>query len=191
MDQGVILHSFDYEDCKKYGLHHYRQFAEKLDDIQVIAPSIDFAFVGRDKGRGVFIKTLQGLLESKGYSTLVDIRKSRHFLGIGRNISYKDYLRKNLYSRCMIDIVQNSQSGLTLRPIEALLYGRKLLTNNENIRHEDFYRENNIFIIDESINLDRLDAFMSAPFEPVPNDLLEKYTVTGLLNKITSMQSAR
>ena len=48
----------------------------------------------------------------------------------------------------IIDISHPKQSGLTMRPFEALGAGRKLITNNKIIMRYDFYRPENCYVID-------------------------------------------
>lgn len=59
-------------------------------------------------------------------------------------------------AKCVLDIPINRQAGLTIRTIEALAQGKKLLTTNTHIAQEDFYNEDYIRIMSES-DL-RLDA---------------------------------
>lgn len=50
-------------------------------------------------------------------------------------------------ARCVVDIAHPQQSGLTMRTIECVGCGKKLITTNENIVFEPFYSEDNIQIL--------------------------------------------
>jgi hypothetical protein len=52
---------------------------------------------------------------------------------------YNDVLTKELEAKCILDIVQEGQIALSLRPYEAVCYNRKLLTNNRTILKFPFY----------------------------------------------------
>jgi len=57
------------------------------------------------------------------------------------NIEYPKLLREMQKSSCILDITQPGQAGFTLRPYEAVVYNKKLLTNNKRIFEFQFYDE--------------------------------------------------
>lgn len=57
----------------------------------------------------------------------------------GNYISYQEVLEHTLRTHCILDIVQEGQKALTLRPYEAAVYNKKLLTNNESIFEFKYY----------------------------------------------------
>lgn len=63
-------------------------------------------------------------------------------------ISHNDFLDKIKTSKCVLDINFEGQAGLTMRTIEVLSLGKKLITTNEWIKYEPFYDENLICVID-------------------------------------------
>jgi hypothetical protein len=179
--------SFDPHDCAKYGFKLYKQFIESLPQASQ-EPRYDFAFVGRNKGREKILQALEAKLTEQGYSVLFDIR-SNETKGAKANMSYADYLQQYLTALCMIDVCQTGQTGLTLRPLEAMLYERKLLTNNALIKQEAFYNPANIFVFDESLDLTGLKAFMETPFSPVPVETQALYSVAHLAQALSSDQA--
>lgn len=54
-------------------------------------------------------------------------------------VSYREVLRKAVRTNCILDVIQKGQSALTLRPYEAVVYKKKLLTNNPNIFEFPYY----------------------------------------------------
>ena len=52
---------------------------------------------------------------------------------------YKEVLESTLKANCILEIVRPGQVGFTLRTFEAVVYNKKLLTNNENIKDFKFY----------------------------------------------------
>ena len=79
-------------------------------------------------------------------------------------------------SRCIIDIAQEGQVGFTRRPIEALFFNKKLITNNVEIMKFDFYRNNNIFILGKD-KLEDIDSFMETDIEIIPDEIKRKYDI--------------
>lgn len=63
-------------------------------------------------------------------------------------------------SKVVIDIHHPSQNGLSIRVIEVLSKGKKLITTNANIMNEPFYNPNTICVIDRS-NIEIEDSFWS------------------------------
>lgn len=56
-------------------------------------------------------------------------------------IEYPQLLKEIQKSSCILDFTQTRQSGFTLRPYEAVVYNKKLLTNNKRIFEFQFYDE--------------------------------------------------
>ena len=54
-------------------------------------------------------------------------------------LKYQDVLEKSLQASCILEIVQDGQAALTLRPYEAVTYNRKLLTTNKTILKYKYY----------------------------------------------------
>ena len=97
-------------------------------------------------------------------------------------ISYEEYLEYVKKSRCIIDIYQVGQSGLTRRPLEALFYNKKLLTNNPWIVEFDFYQKSNIFLLQE-LNIAEIQKFMQQPSTLIPDMVKMKYDIHSWLEK--------
>ncbi len=53
-------------------------------------------------------------------------------------MEYKEYLQRLDKSKCLLDVLQGESRGFTLR-VEALVYGKKLITTNSEILNAPFY----------------------------------------------------
>jgi hypothetical protein len=86
----------------------------------------------------------------------------------------------------VIDIVQRGQSGLTMRAIEALAAGKKIITNNKNIINEPFYNNKNIMIIDDTVNINNVDVecFINQDMINIDYTILEKYNLVNVFQSI-------
>lgn len=79
-------------------------------------------------------------------------------------------------SRAVLDVQHPRQTGLTMRTIEMLGMEKKLITTNADIVHYDFYRPENIAIIDrEKISI--APDFFSTPFTPLDRETFESYSL--------------
>ena len=85
-------------------------------------------------------------------------------------------------SRCILDSPQAGQLGLTIRVLEALGARKKLITTNEDVVNYDFYRPENIYVYDGSIDMN--DVFFKKPFSDVKPEIYEKYSLRSWLKTI-------
>ena len=107
----------------------------------------DTYFVGSIKGgRGQLINDVYKYLSSNGVRCRFDVRsKNVDYLTDGMNhiqgkwIPYTDVLQAIADTDCIIEIMQENQSGATLRYFEAIVYNKKLLSNNPHIVEFPFY----------------------------------------------------
>lgn len=86
-------------------------------------------------------------------------------------------------SKCIIDIQHPFQTGLTMRTIEILGAKKKLFTTNKNVENYDFYKNDNIFIINR--NEPKLDFdFFKKDYKEVDTTIYEKYSLKSWLKTI-------
>ena len=78
-----------------------------------------------------------------------------------------------------------NQHGVTLRDIESIFIKTKLITTNKHIVDADLYDENNVFILDEN-NLSKIVDFLNRPYKEINREILEKHTIAGMIEEITS-----
>ena len=97
-------------------------------------------------------------------------------------INYIESLEKLSKSKSVLDIVADGQFGLTLRPLEALYFRKKLITNDKLIVERDFYRKENIFILGYD-DIRDLKCFLNTPFEDINEEILEKYDFNRWISK--------
>jgi len=92
---------------------------------------------------------------------------------------------KNIFKRTeiVVDIQHPNQSGLTMRTLQSLGAGCKLITTNKDIVHHDFYDSDNIFIIDRKDPVVSAD-FIAKAYNPVDAQILNKYTLSEWLKRI-------
>lgn len=75
---------------------------------------------------------------------------------------YLSYLAK---SNCVVDINHSTQTGLSMRLVEAYGAGKKVITTNHSIKDNPIYNENWVHIFD-------IDNIKTAPFEGDKKDIL-------------------
>lgn len=195
-----IITSFDKEDCQRYSLDYQKQFAPRLKMVNDKRNGgSDIFFVGQDKNRLSELKRLwiifrkynisfeswllpQSEENIKNYS-----KEDDRFLAPIRWryswVPYREIVKKDNQCKALLDLVQEGQGGITWRPLEALFYQKKLITNFSNIKEYDFYKKENIFILGED-DPDGLPAFINTSYIKVPEKIVHQYTFSGWIERI-------
>ena len=87
-----------------------------------------------------------------------------------------DVLDVTAASRAVLDIEHPSQVGLTMRTIEVLLMGRKIMTTNARIRETPLFHPSRVHIIDR--RAPKVPGeFFDSPFEALPDALQRHYSI--------------
>lgn len=186
---------FDEDYSNKNNLNYIHQFY--FEDIY-FEPSIlkkDFIYVGTDKNRYEILKLLAVYAKRNGLDYIMYLYDPNYIknsitdeIGIIKShnmISYSNLLNLIKISKAIVEINLEHQSGLTLRALEALFLGKKLITNNVNIKNFDFYNVNNIYILNDT-NSD-LKEFLDKPMIPINKEIILKYTYMDWLTKIIKL----
>ena len=85
--------------------------------------------------------------------------------------------------KSILDVNPPYQISLSTRAHEAMAARRKYITTNKHIMDYEFYNPNNIFVVDIK-NPIIPKEFFETPFEPVPDKILYKYSVGGLVDDL-------
>jgi len=114
---------------------------------------------------------------------------TKEFHGIKiSDVSFKSLSKTEVFnvfssSNIVIDIEHPSQKGLTMRTIEMLASGRKLVTTNSEVINYDFYNKLNICVVDRH-NPTVPKAFIEFEYTPVDPVIVSKYSLSSWLDNI-------
>lgn len=178
--------SFDMDDCKKYNMKYNTTFY--LDNIELPKTTqiYDVVFIGKDKGRREYLDNLIKQFEFneiKSFFYIVDDYISRWNSNIQNPpISYEKYLEYLSKSKAIVDVIQEGQTGLTLRPMESIFFKKKMITNDQSIIENDFYDPHNIFILGID-DFNTINNFINSPYKELPNEIIDKYDFANWLNR--------
>ena len=169
--------TFDKEDAKKYNIKYNSQFYTKNIQLKSKPQEFDILFLGRAKNRKNEIIELNNKLEQQNLKcNFIVIEDEKDY------IEYDKYLDLISKSKCILDYNQKGQTGLTLRPMEALFFNKKLITNNKDIKNYNFYNSKNIFILGEN-KMEEVDKFLNTPSEKIHEDILNNYDFNSWVEK--------
>lgn len=173
------LWSFDHADCERYGFRYNPQFYGGNPSYEPHELEWDVFFVGQDKGRKDQLLRIETRLREAGLST--------RFCIVGYNsgyLSYEQVLDFVSRSRAILDVQASWQDGMTLRPLEALFYRKKLITNSGAYAKSDLYDGENSFVLDRDDWADIRD-FVRSDYVVAPNRdaLIHEYGIEGWLER--------
>lgn len=170
---GFKLSSFDPYDARKYQLDTAGQyFCYPHEKDTTSGSSSDCFFCGLPKDREQELQQLRQAIEGGNMKCNFIIPKQPK-----EKISYPEYLKQLSASRCVIDICQQNQPGLTRRPLEALFYNKKLITNNPHIKEYNFYNPANILILQDTPSTRQIKEFMECPMVEIPDFIKRQYDI--------------
>lgn len=88
-----------------------------------------------------------------------------------------------LSSSVVVDIQHPKQIGLTMRTVETLGLGKKLITTNSDIKNYDFYNPQNILVIDRNNPVIDID-FIKTPYVQVDENIRKRYSLEGFVREM-------
>lgn len=175
--EGIERWSYSPKDCENYGLKYNTTFyfdtlIENLPPTRKAGGKI--LFVGRDKGRLSELLDWKQSLEQEGLQCNFLIIGQRNSSGaVQTELDYDEVFRLITESDIIIDYYTDPTAGLSLRPMEAMFLGKKLITNNVTIRDYDFYSDSNIFLCQNGF--DGIQSFISGEYQAVDEKIKTRY----------------
>lgn len=98
---------------------------------------------------------------------------------------FEDLYKVYSDSKCIIDVENSGQHGLTMRSIEIVGLRRKLITTNKDIVNYDFYDPDNILVIDRNDPVVD-DSFFDKPYNMLSEELYRKYSLSSWIFNVLS-----
>ena len=181
------LWSFDEDDCKQYRMKKNTQYFDPSWTEQIhYKPVRDVWFVGTDKCRLEKLLRVKNSFEVMGlkckFIIVADDHSNQNSYKFDKPMKYSETLVELAKSKAVLDIPLSGQKGLTLRPLEAMFFKRKLITENVNIINYSFYRKENVFILGKD-NISDLGEWINTPFNNSIESDLSFYSVKEWLKR--------
>jgi hypothetical protein len=160
-----------------------------------VEPPVDLCFIGwLHSDRLAMIRRLQLLARDAGLSFLVYLYTGLftwlrlHAAGNGRDtyfrsLPYAQLMQLNRRARVIVDLPHGAQSGMTMRAIESVGLGRKLLTTATDVQHYDFYAAERVRVLHAgSVQLD--PSFVRGPSPAIDPSIRRKYSLQRWLEDV-------
>lgn len=191
------VYSFDRDDCQNYGFNYLPLFASNIysnSKFIITKHDIDIYTVG------TIVKPERYILVNKIREYCIEKNISHYFYLKVTPITYlklifKGIIPKKIFfkpitmttmesitsrSKAVLDVTNNKQSGLSMRVIENINIGKKIITTNNNIEYENFYSPDQVFILGKE-NLENIKTFLDKDYEANKNSDL---TINTWIKKI-------
>lgn len=189
------IYSTDPADCRRFQLKYNHIFYPR----EYFTPSLNIEenrliFIGTDKGRLPYIAALEAVLKQGGLSCDIRVlssvrnkqyRRQYQNLLTDAPVPYEEYRKQLDHCNVLLDICQTGQTALTMRVLESIYLSKKLITQNQDIIHYDFYNPDNIFLLPENGQLPApqdIQEFLQKPFVPYPETILQAYSYEDWLS---------
>ena len=177
------IYSYSPNDCAELRLKYQPTVYCKDVVFESEVLVYDVLFVGRIKGRQELLDKIYCKFTENNIKAMFYILGKENEIGIpvhDKPLEYNAYLNFIVKSRVLLDVSSYGQDGLSMRVMEALFFKKKLITTNTDIVRYDFYRPENILILDEN-NWNVSKDFLYSEYVEVPEEIVEKYDITNWL----------
>lgn len=182
-----LIYTFDKKDCEKYGflfapIPYHKYEADKNVNINT-----DIYFMGSDSGRSKILSDIADYFQKKQtkYSFTVCnsniVSRKKNIVYNDRSIPYKDIVREIQSTNCILEVLCDGATSNTLRYNEAVVYNKKLLTNNPNIYEMKYYDARYMKYFK---NIDDIDIEWVKRREKVDYGYKDDFSVKNFLNLI-------
>ncbi len=187
-----LVLTFDPDDAKKYGFEYYNTLYSKVTDNIPTTTKYDLCYIGNIKERFDKIKQLLNNSKKNNAHFFLKLagcnKKEKKNLPseavLKKILKYEEILKLTQESNCIFDMTQDGQKGVTFRYYEAIVYNKKLLTNNRAITEMPYYDERYIKFYD---NIDDIDWEWVKKQEKIDYGYKGEFSPINLLNNIESL----
>ncbi|MGL5125505.1 MAG: hypothetical protein ACRC6U_05885 [Fusobacteriaceae bacterium] len=192
------IFSFDKDDCEQYGYKFRESFYINTENT-IPEKQIDFYYLGalRETKRYDKILKLKDYLElnSLSYNIKLFVDNSTkkdeldEMLITKERVNYLSNIKYIKKSKVLLEINYKNQKGLTLRSMESILGKTKLITDNKDIVNYDFYKKQNIYIVEDIQQIKYIPlSFFKTSYEDLEKNIVKKYSCRGFLEEVFRME---
>lgn len=199
--------TFDPDDAKEFGWHYRPLFWRRISmpkDL-VVEPEYDWCFIGtihsdrhkvinrlRERYKRVLVGYVYCYFQSPFILWLRKLFDSTIRSAPKASLSTVamdpvDVANIVARSRAVLDVEHPRQNGFTMRTIETLLSGKKLITTNRSILLSNLYHPSRVCLIDRG-NPEIPIQFLEDPFVAVEGDLVDYYSCNGWVAELLKLQ---
>ena len=183
-----LIYTNNKYDADKYGFRYVFNIIPTVSGNEIKENDIDVFFVGNaydriDKIHAVYDRLEELGLRVKMYvsGTKVGNKSKRKNITYNQSLPYHDVIDYYNRSVCLLEVVGEKPTMLTMRMMEALARNKKLITNHPMIKEQEFYDPKFILLFDNPKDI-TMDFFQNNT--EVRYNFENKYTPEHFLQNI-------
>lgn len=186
-----LLMLYDAGEAQELGCPFFDEFESKIDvPISSKYPECDVFFAGYVKKRLPKLMTIYNKLTEAGLSVNyylmgVPAKDQIPYKGITyatKCMTYREMLYHTVNCRCVLDVNQDNAIGYTSRFLEAVMYNKLLIADNQFIKESKFYNPDYIQIYDDWADVD--PDFIKLNNKNIDFNYKDEFSPIHLLEKI-------
>lgn len=160
--------SYNPGDVAEYGLQYLPMCYSKYQHVDTLGegyPKKSIVYIGAGRNRIHLISRCYNIIKESGISCFFYIVTDQKFDNIQNKddlivskipMKYSDYIGYIESADCILEIIDTDTEGGTLRFWDAVIYNKKLITNNAEVLSSKFYKSGNIVYTKEFLDFDFL-----------------------------------
>lgn len=169
-------------EAQRCDLLYHKVPISKLNGVSPIG-RCDVLFVGQDKGRLDRLIRIYDALTRKGArcrffisgASCQDVAGRDGITFLDRPMPYQECQAWVAGANCLLELRYDPDAGETLRPSEALIYGKKLITDNPALTNSPDFDSQSIRVLDSDDAVEQIDpSFLTSALD-VSSDKTEVY----------------
>ena len=189
------IFTFDKKDAKDHDFKLITNYNYLPENKVNNNPEFDLVYLGSFDKRISLLSTISAEMEQlnlnynfvvvgkKSWMKNISIQNQNPILYKRKRVKHEDIPNFYHQGNIVLDLVRDNQTGLSFRIFEAMALKRKIITNNPTVRDYDFYRPENIFILNEDAsNIEK--SFFEGSYQEIPADIYKKYTLSSWIETI-------
>lgn len=176
--------AFDKTDAERYGFSYFPLIYTRCRPMDNENPYFDLFYIGKAKDRYRQLIDVFEKAQAEGLKcdfNIVGVPKEEQLYGqiihYDKPLSYKEVLERMNNARCIVDMIQGQSTAFTIKTCEAILYDKKLITSNENVRDESFYNKNMMMVFSKDQSIREFLARDIVPFDKNSKVKFSPYTL--------------
>ncbi len=184
--------SYDVDDCNRYNFNHFWGLYGNTK--HSLTNNGTLMFAGAGKGREQLIEQIAELSYKNDLPVDITITSSRinkitSITYMSGRLCYSEVAKKISLCNCLLDLSSGEQSGVSIRTMEAIAYGKKLLTNNQKILEFPGYNDVQMQYFSSVDEIDWSWLKTKSSFE---NNMVNtvRYSVRSLIDRIIEKEDS-
>ena len=189
LKQFDVVYTYDERDAAAYGYRRQETPIWSAEDRRGGAIEYDLYFCGRDKDRASLLNDICRLLAPRGVTGKYVVTSKvpgaymNEWMCAVDWRPYPEIVEEIKKCRCVVELLGGTNTGSTLRYKEALIYNKKLLTNDRNVSRMPYYDPRWMRYFEKA---DDIDVEWLMDDAPVDYGYRDDFSVRSFLDRIES-----